>query len=809
MQHGADRRDITIVVTQAAILAAAYYVAAQLSLRLSLVESNVTPFWPPTGIAVVAFVLFGRRLWPGVAIAAFLVNLPITPSPLAAAATAAGNTLTPLIAAVLLERLGFRPQIDRLRDALAIVFPAALLSTLVSATIGAATLVASGAIDDGDLVGAWSVWWAGDAMGILVVAPFLLTLPSVRREGLGGPSRWIEALVLLVALAAVSFAALTSGYAVMFIVLPLLGWAAWRFQQAGAAPAALLVATLATWAAVTERGPFEQVSLLERMLTLQAFNASVAFASFVFAALVIERMRAREALERAANELEERVRRRTFELSEANEQLAEAHEVAKLGSWEWNIAQGVVRWSDELYRIHGYRPQSFPITLDRATELVVEADRARIEQNLERAFASGARDVPDIEYEITRPDGETRRFLGKGRLTLDGDGAPVRMVGTVQDVTDLRELERDHRIAESLQRALAPLELPVIHGLELAARYLPAGESSAAGGDWYDVVSLPDGSVGIVMGDAAGHGLDATNVMGQVRTCIRAYALEGLEPAVVVDKAHRFLRQLHRGEQMVTLLYIVLDLDSLEMQVVNAGHPAPIVRSADGDTRYLGTHTGLPLGIDLDAHRRGTTIVLEPGATILLYTDGLVDRRDTPIEEAFDRLLDVVEGAAGDHLEALCDIVIGSLEGYASLDDVAVLGLRLTPHAADRLELRIDSDPRALASVRRGLARWLTTAEVDQAEIDDIVLACSEACGNAIEHAYGLGGGSIEVSAELLQGQIVVAVRDSGRWRPARGFGRGRGMSIIDACMDQRVVTYDEGGTVLTMRRRLRDAVRR
>src|SRR5206468_11217883 len=171
----------------------AYYVAAILGLRVALIERNVTPLWPPTGIAVVAFLIFGWRVWPGVALAAFAVNLPISTNGLAAAATATGNTLAPIVAAVLLVRVGFRREIDRLQDALAIVFLAALLSTLISASVGAGTLVLSGAIPAGRFPAAWAVWWTGDAMGVLVVAPFLLVLLQRRSEErrVGKECRWL------------------------------------------------------------------------------------------------------------------------------------------------------------------------------------------------------------------------------------------------------------------------------------------------------------------------------------------------------------------------------------------------------------------------------------------------------------------------------------------------------------------------------------------------------------------------------------------------------------------------------------------
>ncbi len=178
-------------------LGVAYYLAAQLSLRLALVGENITPLWPPTGIALVGFLLRGRRLWPGVAIAAFAVNLPISTSGVAAAVTAVGNTLAPLAAATLLLRVGFRPQLDRLRDALAIVFLAALGATIISATVGATTLLVSDAIEAREFWGAWSVWWAGDAMGILVVAPFLLTLTMIRSHPVPRGWKAVEAIALV------------------------------------------------------------------------------------------------------------------------------------------------------------------------------------------------------------------------------------------------------------------------------------------------------------------------------------------------------------------------------------------------------------------------------------------------------------------------------------------------------------------------------------------------------------------------------------------------------------------------------------
>lgn len=306
-----------------------------------------------------------------------------------------------------------------------------------------------------------------------------------------------------------------------------------------------------------------------------------------------------------------------------------------------------------------------------------------------------------------------------------------------------------------------------------------------------------------MIGDVAGHGVDATSFMGQVRTSIRAYALEGLQPSAVVDKAHRFLRQLNGGDQMVTLLYVTIDLDTLEMRVVNAGHPPPIVTSPGEGARFLETRTALPLGIDFDIRPKETRSMLEPGTAILLYTDGLVDRRSLPIENGFARLIDAVARSAGSGAETLCNAAIDALLTSEVSDDVAVLAVELSGLFGD-LALSIDGDPRAVASVRTSLTRWLSSYDVERSQIDDVVLACSEACSNSVEHAYGLQGGSIEIAGELIQGEVVVSVRDSGAWRPARGLGRGRGLKLIDACMAGYVVDRDHTGTVITMRRRVR-----
>ncbi|MGH7764251.1 MAG: MASE1 domain-containing protein, partial [Candidatus Dormibacteraceae bacterium] len=260
--------------------------AAHFSLNLALVHGQVTPIWPPTGIALAALVVLGRRVWPSIAVAAFVVNLPIGPSPLGAALIAAGNTLAPLAAAELLARAGFRVKLDRLRDALTLIALGALTGMTISATVGTSVLYVSGTIPPSSFLGTWAVWWTGDAMGVLLVAPFLFCL--LPRPGTRAPDwrRQIELGVLLALVGVVTYFLFQNPFRLEYLVLPLIMVAAWRFHLRGAAPAALIASVVAVWAAVNGSGPFATEALLAKMITLQAFNVSVSLASFVLALFV-------------------------------------------------------------------------------------------------------------------------------------------------------------------------------------------------------------------------------------------------------------------------------------------------------------------------------------------------------------------------------------------------------------------------------------------------------------------------------------------------------------------------------------------
>ncbi|WP_329184818.1 MASE1 domain-containing protein [Actinacidiphila glaucinigra] len=291
------------------VLAAAYYGGARIGLEQQLVRGQVTPLWPPTGIALVGLLLGGIRLWPGIAIGAFAVNIMIGPSPLPVLGIVAGNTLAPVCACLLLRRVGFRVELGRLQDALALVFLGALGGMLISATIGSALLVASGAEPAGAFWPTWSVWWTGDAMGVLVIAPLLLVLRTARLPR-GVPAyRWAEAAALVAGTALVTVVATRSTPGLLFLVSPLLIWAAFRFQLAGAAPCALITSLIAIGAAAAGSGPFAGLDLFAKMATLQAFNGTAALTALLLSATVTEREHTRREIEQVCRRLGEALSR--------------------------------------------------------------------------------------------------------------------------------------------------------------------------------------------------------------------------------------------------------------------------------------------------------------------------------------------------------------------------------------------------------------------------------------------------------------------------------------------------------------------
>jgi anti-anti-sigma factor len=634
-----------------------YYVAARLSLQVALVGNVVTPIWPPTGVAVVALLVYGFDVWPAISLAAFAVNAPIHGAIVGSTLIAIGNTLAPMVGVALLRAAGFRRELDRLRDAVALVVLGALVAMTVSATFGTSALLVSGTITRGGLGSSWSVWWAGDATGVLVFAPLLLTLRNVTQLR---SWRVAEAVTAIAAVSCVGYVVFRTQTPYAYLVFPLLIWAAVRFGQLGASVSSLIVVVMAVWAAIDKTGPFAHSTLLRRMLTLQGYDAVAALTALVLASVISERTQA----------------------------IAEARRV-----WQ-----------------------------------------------------------------------------------------------------------REQHITETLQRSLLPSRIPQIPGVAVAWRYFPGAAGLQVGGDWYDVFVLPDGRIGLTVGDVVGRGPGAAASMGQLRTAVRAYALDTGSPAAVVDRLSRLVREFEDA-QMATLIYGVLDPIAGTLTFENAGHPPPLLINPDGAARFLDGAHSTPLGV-ANGSSTNTVVNIGPGATLVFYTDGLVEPRNGSIEAGMESLLLAVEGYSGD-LDSLCDErILRAPRPESPQDDVAVLAIRLAG-VADRLELVLPAEPQEIAAVRRALGHWAASLGATREEVDDLVLAADEAASNTIQHAYGSSSGLLEVEACRTGRSVHVVVRDRGQWRPSRRDGFGRGLQVMHALVDEVDVVVTPEGTEVHMRRQI------
>ncbi|GHC95639.1 membrane protein [Streptomyces violarus] len=300
-----DLRTPVVLVLQTLAVAACYYVSGKLGLLRELVVEGavVTPIWPPTGVSVAFLLIFGLRCWPGIALGAFFVILSITSLTPSALGVLAGNTAAPVAGYLLLRRAGFRTDLARLRDGLALVFLGAFTAMLISSTVGAGLLIVTGKLDGPSFWAVWLAWWVGDAMGVLIVTPVLLLLARIRLPL--RLTRWKEASGLaLIACCVVPLAAY-SWLSLLFLVYPLLIWAALRFQLAGSMLCALFASILATVAATDRAGPFDGLSRVEVMLKLQAFNGAMALTALILSAVITEQIHTRRSVERACQELVE------------------------------------------------------------------------------------------------------------------------------------------------------------------------------------------------------------------------------------------------------------------------------------------------------------------------------------------------------------------------------------------------------------------------------------------------------------------------------------------------------------------------
>jgi serine phosphatase RsbU (regulator of sigma subunit)/anti-sigma regulatory factor (Ser/Thr protein kinase) len=419
-----------------------------------------------------------------------------------------------------------------------------------------------------------------------------------------------------------------------------------------------------------------------------------------------------------------------------------------------------------------------------ASQVVVDPEREEA--------AAGAGADPELSVGDQRAGGEAE----------SGQADPIlgATLDTLRRAAEGVEIER--RVAETLQRSLLPT-LPVVPGLQLAARYRPGSTETSIGGDWYDAIPLRGGKVGIAIGDVVGRGVKAAARMAHLQSALRAYALEALRPELVLERMNGFVLEGEQGG-MVTLLYAIVDPDGHSVQVASAGHPPPLVLDPEGRPTFVEAPAGSPLGVARYAAYEESVTTLDPWSAVLLYTDGLVEGPELPLGQGLEGLRGSMEGGPREP-EALCTAVLESLDvRVGSSDDLALLALQLTP-PGKTLALSFPARPSSLASMRRAVAQWLRLAEAGEDEIYEILVACGEACANTVAHAHpALSDSSFEVDGAREGPEVEIAVRDTGRWRSPGDEARGRGLSVMRELMDEVEIEPSEQGTTVTMRRRLR-----
>lgn len=364
------------------------------------------------------------------------------------------------------------------------------------------------------------------------------------------------------------------------------------------------------------------------------------------------------------------------------------------------------------------------------------------------------------------------------------------------------EVEVERSVAETLQRSLLRERLPELPGLRLAAHYQPGSSEARVGGDWYDAIPLRDGRLALAIGDVVGRGVQAAARMAHLQSAVRAYALEGLDPVMVLGRMNSFVHELE-GHGTATLLYVVVDLESETMRIASAGHPPPLLIDPGGGTSFAIASPGNPLGAVGLPFYEESVIALPIGSTLVLYTDGLVERPDRQLDAGLEELR-VVAGAdlPSDPARICGDLLAGLLEGGVARDDVAMLVTRIEP-SPDVLSVTAPAAARSLAPVRGALGRWLRVNDVPDDVAFEIAVAVGEAAANAIAHAYPPGEAHFKLRARREGESVVVEVIDYGAWRPPRGGSRGRGLLLIDELTDTMDITRSNTGTTVTMTRRL------
>lgn len=378
-------------------------------------------------------------------------------------------------------------------------------------------------------------------------------------------------------------------------------------------------------------------------------------------------------------------------------QLEAAQRIAHMGSWEWRADDDTVTWSREMFRIFGL-PENTELRGPDDLDVHIHPDD-RLPRSLARAEAVEHKKPFRYEKRVLRPEGDIRITVVSGEPILDDDNAVVGLRGTVHDVTEQREAQaqldqareellrselsrlHEHQVVRAMQEVALPATLPEVAGLEIAATYVPAEGDVEIGGDWYDAFVLDDGQVVVTVGDVSGHGVGAAAVMAHLRNGLRAYAYEGLDPAVVLGRLNRLLCRYDTDSFATAVVAFYHPTDRC-LRWSQAGHPPPVLFGPEGTTLLTSPGCGgTVLGIWEDVTYDGCVTGLSAGSGVVFYTDGLIERRGETIDRGLGRLRHALDDreARGRSLPSLLDHLARTLIHEGGRDDTCQLAIRCEP----------------------------------------------------------------------------------------------------------------------------------
>ena len=419
-----------------------------------------------------------------------------------------------------------------------------------------------------------------------------------------------------------------------------------------------------------------------------------------------------------------------------------------------------------------------------------------------------------FDFIVTARSNEDGSIEGVQLAFVDVTNRVKTRLATEARMAELSERYRNVRdSAIVMQQALLAPSVPVVPGADVTAQYLVAAEDTAAGGDWFDAVALGDRLV-LIVGDVVGHGVEAAAVMSQLRTALRMHIVAGQSIDAALEAVDRF-REHVPGSNSATVCVGSLDPATGEFHYCTAGHPPPLVVGADASSRYLEPSGAGPLGSGAGFPLRSE--LLDVGDSVLLYTDGLVERPGRPLMASTAEFADLAAGVAGGQgfaidspgrpIDRMCSETLELLlrsTGYN--DDVTLLAAqRRTPPPP--LHMTLDATIQAARTVRASLREWLSDIGADSDDVCDVVHAISEFVENAVEHGYATATpDDIVVEASLSgDGNLHASVIDRGQWKDHREGekGRGRGLAMAEALVSQVQITHGPGGTTASLTHRL------